>query len=208
MNLQQLRNNLERKKGQKIKVEQNISTLRREIAMKKQDLQKHEKAREIIRIVGRSTQEQLSFHISDITSLALEAIFDDPYKLQIEFVPRRNKTECDLFFIRNGNKVDPLKASGVGAVDVAAFALRIAAWSMQIPHSRNVMLLDEPFKYLKGVKANLRLLDMINEISKRLKLQTIMVSDERIDKEDIYEKADRVFEVSIKKGISQVKTSE
>jgi hypothetical protein len=202
--IKSLRNNLEQKKGQKIKVEQDILTLRKEIAAKKQDLQKHEKAREIIRIVGKSTQEQLSFHISDITSLALEAIFNDPYKLQIEFVPRRNKTECDLYFVRNENKVDPLKASGVGAVDVAAFALRIAAWSMQTPHSRNVMLLDEPFKHLKGVKANLRLLDMINEISNRLKLQTIMVSDERVDKEDIYEKADRVFEVTIKKGISKI----
>jgi DNA repair exonuclease SbcCD ATPase subunit len=69
------------------------------------------------------------------------------------------------------------------------------------------MILDEPFKHLKGEKANLRLLDMINEVSKKLGLQIIMISDERVDKEDIYEKADRVFEVSIVKGVSQVKTN-
>jgi DNA repair exonuclease SbcCD ATPase subunit len=205
MTIQQLRNKLEQQKGQRLKVNQDISTLRQEIATKKRDLQKHEEAREIIRIVSQRTQEQLSFHISDITSLALEAIFDNPYKLQVDFVLRRNKTECDLFFVRDDNKIDPLSESGGGTVDVAAFALRIAAWSMQRPRSRNVMLLDEPFKMLKGEEANLRLLDMVNEVCKKLKLQIIMVSDERVEEEDIVEKADKVFKVSINKKVSQVK---
>jgi ABC-type sulfate/molybdate transport systems ATPase subunit len=89
-------------------------------------------------------------------------------------------------------------------VDVAAFALRIACWSMQNPHSRPVLILDEPFKHLKGIEQNKKVLRMIRKISKRLKLQIIMISDERIPREDIIENADRVFEVSIKNGISHV----
>jgi hypothetical protein len=150
------------------------------------------------------TQQQLQYHISDITSLALESVFDDPYELAVEFVQRRNKTECDLYFVRKGNRVDPLTASGVGAVDVACFALRVASWSMNTPHSRPVLLLDEPFKHLKGQEENLRVLDMIKEISKKLQLQIIMISDERIDREATIAATDRLFEVKIRKGISKI----
>ena len=77
---------------------------------------------EIIRTVGLNTQQTLQYHVSSIASLAMDAVFDDPYELKVEFVERRNKTECDLKFVREEQEVDPIEASGVGAVDVAAFA--------------------------------------------------------------------------------------
>jgi len=205
MDVKNLRNSLERLKGQKNQIQKNISSLKIEIKEKKRDLHKHEQAREIIREVGLKTQEQLSVHISDITSLALESVFPEPYSLEVDFVQRRNKTECDLSFNRDGNIVNPKTASGVGAVDVAAFALRVASWTMQVPHTSPIILLDEPFKHLKGVEPNKRVLEMIKEISKRIGMQIITVSDERIPREDIIETADKVFEISIKNKISKVK---
>jgi DNA repair exonuclease SbcCD ATPase subunit len=209
MNTQELRNKLEKLKGKKEEVQDKISSLTEEIQSKTKSLKRHEKAREVIREVGMKTQQQLQYHISDITSLALESVFKDPYELAVEFVQRRNKTECDLYFVRDGNKIDPMTASGVGAVDIAAFALRIAAWSMQTPHTRPVIILDEPFKHLKGLEPNKLVLEMIHEISKRLGIQIIMVSDERIPREDIIEAADKVFEVTAHKvkgnKISKVK---
>jgi len=199
-----LRTTLERQKGQQLQIENTIVETNRTVNEKKRDLQRHEKAREIIREVGIKTQNQLSFHISDITSLALEAVFSDPYKLVVEFVQRRNKTECDLYFDRDGNRMEPLLASGGGAVDVAAFALRIASWSMQRPKSRNVIILDEPFKHLKGVRENILVLDMVKEISNKLGVQIIMVSDERIDREEIVMRADKVFETKTKKEVTEV----
>lgn len=205
--IQQYRNSLEQQKGQKQQVEKSIFNLQQEIREKKRDLIRHEQAREIIREVGLKTQQTLQFHISNITSMALESVFDNPYELSVEFVQRRNKTECDLHFVRDGNEMKPLDSCSYGAVDVAAFALRIASWSMQNPRSRNVIILDEPFKHLKGKETNLRLLDMIKEISKKLNLQIIMVSDERVDREDIEEKANKVFEVKIKNGVSHIITT-
>ncbi len=202
--IKNLRTNLERQKGQQLQIQNTITQTTRTVKEKKRDLSRHEKAREIIREVGLKTQQQLSFHISDITSLALEAVFINPYKLVVDFVQRRNKTECDLYFDRDGNRVEPLQASGGGAVDVAAFALRIASWSMQRPKSRNVVILDEPFKHLKGVRENILVLDMVKEISKKLGIQIIMVSDERIDREEIVMRADKVFETRIKKGVTEV----
>ena len=200
-NIQNLRNALEQMKGKRDQIQQGIDNAEQFIKEKKKDLRRHEQAREIIREVGLKTQQQLQFHISDITSLALEAVFDNPYKLITEFIQRRNKTECDLYFERDGNRIDPLSASGGGTVDVASFALRVASWSMQRPRSRNVLILDEPFRYLSSdllPKAS----EMLNQISKKLKLQIIMVTHA----EELIENADRVFEVKIKKGKSLIMT--
>ena len=202
--IQDIRNELEQRKGQRIRTEKSIDDLKEEIKQNKRSLRRHEQAREVIRDVGLKTQQELQWHISDITSLALEAVFNDPYELVAEFVQRRNKTECDLYFKRDNNRMDPLSASGGGAVDVAAFALRVASWSMQHPRSRAVLVLDEPFKHLKGEKENHRVLEMIKQISEKLKTQIIMVSDERIPREDIIAAADKVFETKIRKGITEV----
>jgi DNA repair exonuclease SbcCD ATPase subunit len=204
MEIKELRSILDKQKGKKEEIEKQISEYTKVINTKTEELHNHEKALEIIKIVGIATQQQLQFQISNITSMALESVFDDPYQLAVEFVESRNSSECEINFVRDENKIDPLSSSGYGAVDVAAFALRIACWSMQNPHSRPVLILDEPFKHLKGIEQNKKVLRMIREISKRLNLQILMISDERIPKEDIIENADRVFEVSIKNGISKV----
>lgn len=198
--IQTYRNQLEQQKGQKAQLDRTIATLRDELRTGKRNLHRHEQAREIIREVGLATQRELQFHISDITSLALEAVFPDPYALSVEFVQRRNKTECDLFFVRGDDKIDPLTASGGGAVDVAAFALRIASWSMARPRSRNVIVLDEPLRFL-SVDLQERASMMIKELSEKLGLQFIIVTHENT----LASYADRVFEVSIRKGVSQVK---
>jgi DNA repair exonuclease SbcCD ATPase subunit len=198
--LQPIRNQLERLKGQKIQLETTISDLQTTLKEQGRELRRHEQAREIIRTVGQKTQEQLSYHISDITSLAMEAVFNEPYELKVEFVQRRNKTECDLKFERDGEVFDdPLSASGGGAVDVAAFALRIAAWSMQHPHTRNTIILDEPLRFLSE-DCQEKASAMIKEISKRLGIQFIIVTHNPT----LASYADKSFEVTIKKGVSKV----
>ena len=204
VNIQTLRNHLEQQKGKQAQIQQSITALQQTVKESKRDLRRHELAREVIREVGLKTQQQLQYHIGDITSLALEAVFDAPYALLAEFVQRRNKTECDLYFERDGYRVDPLTASGGGTVDVATFALRVASWSMNIPRTRPVLVLDEPFKHLKGAQANLRVLEMIKQISDKLQIQIIMISDERIPREDIVANADKVFETKIQKGVTTI----
>lgn len=201
MNLETIRARLNKYKGQVSQIEKDITTHKETIKSDTKKLKKHEQAKEIIREVGIKTQEQLQFHISDITSLALESVFPDPYKLEIEFVQRRNKTECDIYFSRDGNRVDPLSASGGGAVDVAAFALRIASWSLKRPHSRNTIILDEPFQF---VSENLidKTSNMLKEISTKLGIQFIIITHNS----QLAAYADKVFEIKKKKGISTVKT--
>ena len=197
--IQDIRNKLEQQKGQRIQIEASISRIGQEVKEYGKDLRRHEQAREVIREVGLKTQQQLQYHISDITSLALEAVFPNPYELIAEFVQRRNKTECDLYFVRNDNRMDPLSASGVGAVDVAAFALRVASWSMARPKSRPVIVLDEPFRFLSANYQEQASI-MIKEISQKLGIQFIVITHETI----LTSCADKIFEVKIHKGISKV----
>jgi len=201
--LKTLRNTLEQRKGRKMELEKRLSTTLHGIQERKRDLRRHDEARVILNTVALETQNQLSFHIGDITSLALNAVFPHPYNLKAEFVSRRNKTECDLVFERDGETLDPISASGGGAVDVAAFALRVASWSMQTPRSRSVIILDEPFRYLSEdllPQAG----EMLQQISEKLELQIIMVTHSM----ELMNTADLVFHVSIKNGKSQVRTYE
>jgi DNA repair exonuclease SbcCD ATPase subunit len=196
----ELRSLLDQCKGKQQQLQQTLTNTQAELKQNQRALRNHEQARELIRIAGETTQRGLSYHISEITSLALEAVFDDPYSLDVQFCQRRNKTECDLLFTRDGNTVDPMDASGGGAVDVAAFALRVASWSMMNPRLRNTIILDEPMKNLsKDMQDKASL--MLKEVSKKLGLQFIIVTHE----EQLAAYADRTFLVTKnKKGISKV----
>lgn len=200
MTLNEMRRTLEQRKGSAKELLADVKSLRKEIKLEKAKLENLEQARTIIRLVGLETQQQLQFHISDIASLALESIFPDPYKLVLDFVERRDKTECDIFFERNGERLKPIDSAGGGAVDVAAFALRIACWSMATKRTRNTIILDEPMRFLSEDYQK-DASEMIKELSKKLGIQFIIVTHE----DTLAESADKIFEVSIKKGVTKVK---
>lgn len=202
MELIDLRKRFEQMKGRKIELENSIERKTDKIKTTDKYLSDLERVREIVRIVGLETQQALQFHISDIATLALESIFNEPYKLKLDLVERRNKTECDILFERNGELFNPLDASGGGPVDVAAFALRIASWSMAVKRTRNTIILDEPMRFLSAEYQE-NASEMIKEISKKLGIQFIIITHEPT----YAAYADRTFTVSIKNGVSQVKQS-
>lgn len=189
-----LRTHFERAQGRKAQIETESVRITESLRDNKRKLVRHEQAREIIREVGLATQQQLEVHISDITSLALESVFDDPYELDVEFVQRRNKTECDLLFVRGNDRMNPLDSSGYGAVDVASLALRIASWSMEMPRKRNTIILDEPMRFLSEDKQE-RASQMIKELSDRLGIQFIIVTHNAT----LAGYADKVFRVTKRK---------
>lgn len=160
-----------------------------------------EEAARIILAVAQVTQEELVAIINSMVSSALEAVFPDPYAFEVEFVQRRGKTEADLYFVRDGKRVDPLSSAGGGAVDVAAFALRVALWSLKRPRPASTIILDEPFRFLSR-ELQPRAAEMVRELSRRLGVQFIMVTHSP----DLIEAADKVFTVERgKDGISHVR---
>lgn len=159
------------------------------------------KAQIIIQTVAKQTQEEVEFHIMDIISLAMRSVFDEPYRVVLDYQTKRGKTEVGILFEHGDKLIDPLSEDGGGASDVAAFAFQVALWCIQQPRTRNVMILDEPLKFLKGGDLPSRGAQMIKKISEKLKLQIIMVSHipEQV------ESSDKVFHITKnKEGISIV----
>jgi len=154
--------------------------------------------RALFQKAAQDTQQKLEFHISNLVSTALAAVFDDPYSFQLEFVQKRNKTEAELWFVRNGEKMKPVDASGGGAVDVASFALRIAFWSLT-KNTRPLIILDEPFKHLSADLQS-RASDMLRMLSENLGLQILLVS--HIDQ--LISGADKEFKVVLNRGKSEI----
>lgn len=202
--IKELRQELEQRKGKKAQIEQDISQTRQQYRNAKRGYSQHERALEIVKLVGLKTQKELEFHLAEPVSLGLAAVFDDPYQLVVNFQSKRGKTEAELFLERRNLKIPPIGFTGKGARDVTAFVLRPVYMSMQQEKVRPVLLLDEPFAGLKGNTANMRALELVKEISHELKIQIIMISDERVPREDIIENADRTFLITQKKGKSEI----
>jgi DNA repair exonuclease SbcCD ATPase subunit len=155
------------------------------------------KARVIVQTVAERTQKKLEYRISNLVSMALASIWEDPYTFSLRFLQRRNKTECDLIFSKNGKETDDIVNSGGGGVaDMASIALQLALWS--IKRSRNVMLWDEPTKFLHNPIYQEKASEMLKKISEELNLQIIMVSDQQ----HLLNAADKVITIEYKNGIS------
>ena len=156
-------------------------------------------ARALVQKVAEETQKKIEFHISNLVSMALASIYPDPYEFKVRFVQRRNRTECDLIFIKNGNETDDILNSGGGGVaDIASFALRIAVWS--IKKTRATFLLDEPMKFIHDSNYQEKTSEMIQKLSESLNIQIIMISDLPF----IIKCADRIIRVKNIKGESKV----
>lgn len=162
--------------------------------------------RALFTLAAQITQQKLEFHISSLVSTALSAVFPDPYEFKVKFEQRRNKTECDLTFMKNGEDYgSPMFASGGGPKDVAAFALRCAFWSLD-KKNRGLLILDEPFNFVnddpkdKTRELQQKCVEMFKRVVDTLEMQAIVVTT-MLEFLDI---ADRIFDVSYILGISQI----
>jgi len=195
--LNQLRQEVEQERGKFNRLIQERRELNAELKNLKLQQEDIEQAKEILRLIAQQTQQQLEFFISDIVSLALETVFDNPYKFKTEFVLRRGKTECDLWFEKNGYLIRPTDATGGGPIDVASFGLRLSLWSLN--KNRPVLVLDEPFKHLSG-DLHQKSLAMLKQLAYKLNIQIIMISHSR----ELTEGADKVFKVHQHNGVSSI----
>jgi DNA repair exonuclease SbcCD ATPase subunit len=159
------------------------------------------KARAVLQMVAKNVQEHLQEHFSKLVSMALESVFENPYKFTVEFEEKRGKTECKLLFERDGYKIDPLTSSGGGPIDIACFALRVAFLIMS--SNRRVIVLDEPFKNLRSTLHEAAG-NMVKHLSEKLGIQFIIVT--HLD--DMIGTGDKVIEIEKIKKISKIKEKE
>ena len=161
-----------------------------------------ENAQAFLQGVAQNTQEQLKYHVEDIVQLALDTCFPERYQFSIAFEVSRGTTTAVMKFIdtESGQPIDPMNASGGGVVDLAAFALRIAAWTLE-GNTDNVIILDEPMKFISR-DLIIQAARVMKTLSEKLNLQFIVSTHIP----ELIEVADRVFQVAINKaGRSKVR---
>lgn len=137
-----------------------------------------ESAQHIFQGIAQSIQQRAHERIARVVSRAFEAIFDDPYTFRIDFEQKRGKTEAIIVFERGELEADPNSASGVGVIDVAAFALRLACLMLTQPQPRRLIVMDEPFRFLNGEVYQERAGRLIQAMARETGFQFIIVSDD------------------------------
>ena len=192
MDLENLKIQIEQKRGRFQQLQSDKKETELNIFNLEEERNKIEKSRNIINIVAKQTQEQFSLKISDLVSSALESVFDNPYTFHADFVNRRNRTECDLYFMRDGYKRSPMDASGGGVVNVASSALRIGL--LMLSRYRKVLILDEPTKDLHSKKLKKRMSNFLKEVTKKAGIQLLVFSGD--EDAELISGADKVFVVT------------
>lgn len=166
-----------------------------------EDLQKESdtlsEARELFQKASILTQNHLAQHLSVIVTQALRTVFyeKDVY-FKVEFVERRNVTECDMWIEENGYKYSLLESRGFGMTDISSFALKVAY--ILLHESDDVLIIDEPFRNLSENK-HVIASQMIKELSEELNIQFIIATHVQA----LRDHSDKSFHISQKNGVSE-----
>lgn len=198
MNISELRNKLEQAKGRRQSLRTQLKNNKEKLSNLEIDVDNLLQAQLIIQKVAKETQQQLEWHISNLISLILKSIFPNPCTFSTKFIIKRGQTECVLSLIdTKENELSPLDEEGGGMVDVTSLGLRVSL--CKLTKNRNTIILDEPLKHLSHNQL-LKVGLLLKKLSLKLNLQFIIIT--HLD--ELKTDADRVFEVTIKDGISNV----
>jgi len=144
--------------------------------------------------------EGLSSKLGDIITEGIKCVFpDSPYtKFVIDFVPRRDSIEADLYLIdKDGEKYHPMDAVGGGVADLIAMVLRITY--IKLSKSRDILIADEPLKFVDRSRIE-DAAAFIQKVCKDLDFSLLLITHIP----EMIQVADAVYKVLRKSGVSSV----
>jgi len=198
MNLSKIAKKLQEISTEQKLLKQSIKDRTQEKNVLSKTLDDLEESRNLIQEASIRTQKELEYHISSIATKMLQTVFEDSIEFNVEFVTRRNTTECDLLIKEDELQMKPLDSCGYGVADVASIALRISYWKLT-DNIRNVFILDEPFRNLDKEKQPIAA-QILKELSEQLNIQFIIVTHNK----ELIEIADKVFYIKKEEKESKV----
>ena len=205
MTIIQLRQKLENDRGRLQAIRESLTAAessRDQLKLESLDI---EESGIILGIVAKQTQEQVGIYLDDMVTAGCEAVFphDTDYVFKADFVQRRGQTEVDLMLAdAQGHRIRPSDQDGGGLVDVVAFLLRVALWTLG-RDTRPVIILDEPFRNLHGREDQRRASELIGRLSERLGIQFIIITGED-EGPELLAGADRVIRIVKRNGVSHI----
>lgn len=171
---------------------------KKEVSRLEKEFDTLQEVRTVFKKAAILTQNHLADHLSSIVTKAIRTVFNEKdISFLVEFVERRNTTECDMYFVENDKRFSILDSRGYGMVDIASFALRVAY--ILLHNNDDVLIIDEPFRNL-GAQHQEQASQMIKELSSELNMQVIVCTHVELLKEY----ADKAFKILQKQGVSEM----
>lgn len=179
---------------------------REELKSAKDRLSGAEELQKIFQVVAKNTQSNLEEHISNIVTLALDAVGGNPpppeFVVRVE--ERRDGTEMDFLFKEGDREQHPLDSGSHGYANVTDFAARIAYIMLAIEFGadiRKTVIADEPFRDVQPSR-QYKVSEMLHMMNKELGIQFIIASHA----DGVNDNADRIFSLRKEGGVSVIET--
>jgi DNA repair exonuclease SbcCD ATPase subunit len=198
MNIDDLNDEYKKQKLKRDLFEQSLISDKRSLNITNKRIKDYEEVHRIWVGVANKIQTSARSHIENIVTMAIQTVFEENYKFKLEFKEQRNNISCTPLIIENDKEYSPKDAMGGGMLDIIGFALRITLWSMRVPRSRNIFILDEPFRFCGDL--TLKAAMMLKKLSEKLNFQVLLVTHD----EELKVMCDRVWSIN-KRKFSKIK---
>lgn len=152
-----------------------IESLKTRLKTAKEGLEAWLVASGVLQDAARATQTLVHTQVADVVTRCLQTVYDDSLEFKIAFENKRGRTEARLYFTKGGNEVDPLEAGGLGWVEVASFALRMAVLKLHQPPVAPVLIADEPFKWVDK-EAKPKMAELLVRLSEEMGVQFVLTT--------------------------------
>lgn len=182
----------------KILLENKIKTKQNKIKKLKKEHIANEKARIVFLDVYKEVQNETKEYIEKLVTHAIQFVFENrDYTFKLELEDKNNRVHATPIITEGNTELDPKEDIGGGIIDIVAVALKIIIWHMHDPRSRNVIILDEPFRCTGALitKAGY----MIKYLSEKLNIQIILISHNN----ELIKICDKIFHVH-RKGTESI----
>jgi len=180
-------------------IEKELKQKKLSLLITNRKIKNYEEARVIFTTLSKEIQKDAKAYIENITTMAIQAIFDHPYTYHLIFEEKRNTMTCTPVIRDGDNEYIPKDDQGGAMLDIIGFIQKIVLWSMQSPRSRNTMVFDEPFRFLGAF--TIKAAQIVQKLSKKLGFQVIIITHAM----DLANICDRVWEIENVKGVSKIK---
>lgn len=172
-NIETLRKAVASGRARKDIAKQSLSQKRESLASYEDTLESQRKALALLQDVASKTQTQLKEAVERVVQNCIDLLFPG-YEFRVNFIPKRGKVDAEFRICKDKVELDPLASSGGGVVDAVSFSLR--AGCLRLAGKRPLLLLDEPFKHVRG-EPRKELGRVLSTLVEKMGVQVLMVSD-------------------------------
>lgn len=200
MNTEQLKSKIDRLKGRRQAIREQVKVVKQDIRECQTDLENHSAARAIVSEATILAQTQFKNEVENLVTSAIRGVFNRKLSFIMDIKKKRNKTECTPLIQEGEHIYSPKDEMGGGIVDLISITLKFIMHSLSVNPTRPFFLFDEPLKFIGDGellnKANI----LLKSLVKKLGIQLLIITHET----QLAEICDKAYRVTYVNGKSVV----